>query len=68
MLSRSVSDALEYFGDPSTTETQKFVHIFDDLFDCLNGRSISAVKPNRRPYFTPDDSRLRVSTFYGDGS
>jgi hypothetical protein len=61
VLSKSVYDAFEYYGDPLTTETQKFVLNFDVFFDCLHGRSISAVKPNRKPYFSPDDSRLSVS-------
>ena len=41
VLSKSVHDAFVYFGDPKTTETQKFVLTFDRFFDCLNVRSLT---------------------------
>ena len=39
VLSKTVADAFAYFGDPST-ETEKFIMMFDRLFDCLNIREI----------------------------
>lgn len=66
VLSKSVADAFAYFGDVSTTETETFVRNFDRLFDCLNVRSLSEwkakAKPDLKPYSSPDDSRLTVST------
>ena len=41
VLSKSVADALDYFGDPPTEETKKLIRYFDKLFDCLNVRSLS---------------------------
>ena len=35
VLSTSVANALEYYGDPATKETELFVRKFDCLFDCL---------------------------------
>lgn len=64
VLSKSVADALAYFGDPKTEETEKFIRYFDKLFDCLNVRSLSewktSRKPDRKPYTSPDDSRFEV--------
>lgn len=64
ILSKSVADALAYFGDPCTKETEKFLRCFDKLFDCLNVRSLSewrtSRKPDRKPYTSPDDDRLKV--------
>lgn len=65
VLSQSVANAFSYFGDPDTTETQRFVSLFDKFFDCLNVRStnewISKRKPNLKPYTSPSDERLEVS-------
>ena len=59
-----MADAFAYYGDPATTETEKFVRKFDRLFDCLNVRSLSASNTNKKddlkPYTSPDDSRLKV--------
>ncbi len=64
VLSKSVADALAYFGDESTTETENFIKMFDRFFDCLNVRSLSEwkskLKPDLQPYTSPDDSRLKV--------
>ena len=66
--SKSVADAFAYFGDASTTETERFIHQFDRLFDCLNVRSLSEwkmkAKPDLKPYTSPNDSRLTVSASY----
>ena len=63
-----MSDALSYFGDPSTEETQKFVLIFDKFFDCLNVRSLDEWafkrKDDLKPYYSPTDVRFKVSNYY----
>ena len=60
----SVADALSYYGDPITKETEHFIRMFDDFFDCLNVRSLNEwqhkIKPNLKPYRSPNDSRLEV--------
>ncbi len=64
VLSKSVADALAYFGNPATEETEKFCRIFDRFFDCLNVRSmkewVTKRKPDLKPYTSPDDSGLKV--------
>ena len=52
VLSKSVADAFAYFGDVSTTETEKFVRNFDRLFDCLNVRSLSEWKTRSKALMT----------------
>ena len=32
VLSKSVADALAYFGDPETEQTEKFLRLFDKFF------------------------------------
>ena len=65
VLSSSIADAFEYFGDPETTETEHFVRQFDCLFDCLNVRSSTEWckkrKDSLKPYTSTTDSRLEVS-------
>ena len=60
-----MADALAYFGDPRTEETEKFIRHFDKFFDCLNVRSFSewkpSRKPDRKPYTSPDDPGLDVN-------
>lgn len=60
-----MSDAFAYFGDPETEQMQKFVTNFDKFFDCMNVRSLDEGsrkrKPNLKPYYSPDDERLKVS-------
>ena len=67
-LSKSVSDAFKYFGDASTTETEKFILMFDHFFDCLNVRCLSEWKvkrkPDLKPYTSVDDPRLEVRIIY----
>ena len=36
-----MADALAYFSDPRTEETERFIRYFDKFFDCLNARSLS---------------------------
>jgi len=59
-----VADLFEYFGDTSTTETKKFVLMFDKLFDCLNVRDlhqwVHKLKPDLKPYRKVDDKRFEV--------
>ena len=68
VLSESVAHALQFYGDPDTTETQRFVRTFDKFFDCLNVRSpseyIKKRKENLQPYTSADDRRLCVSLCY----
>ena len=64
VLSESVANSLEYYGDPATTETQRFVRTFDTFFDCLNVRCpdehFQRRKENLKPYYSPNDTRLKV--------
>ena len=64
MLSASVSNALQYYNDDDTFETERFVRLFDRFFDCLNTRhpdaGFHARKPDLNPYRTTKDTRLTV--------
>ena len=65
VLSKSVADALAYFGDEEPTETEKFFQMFDRFkFDCMNVRNISEwkskLKPDFQPYTNTDDCRIKV--------
>ena len=64
MLSESVANALNYYGQSGTKETEKFIRIFDKFFDCVNVRSVSEAatkrKPNQEVYKSPDYVRLKV--------
>ena len=68
VLSASVSHALAYYNDPTTSETQKFCAIFDRFFDCMNVRAYSEgtkkSKPDLLPYRTPNDTRFKVNNNY----
>ena len=50
--------------DTNNEETEKFCRMFDKFFDCLNTRSLveakQKLKPNLNPYFSSEDSRLKV--------
>ena len=54
VLSKPVADLFDYFGDPSTNETKRFVLMFDRFFDCLNVRDlhqwVHKLKPDLKPY------------------
>ena len=67
VLSNSVAEALALDGDPSTTETQRFVRMFNRFFDLLNVRSLSESIRHRRsdtwPYRDPNDERLKVHSY-----
>ena len=56
---------LNFNGDPDTTETERFVRMLDQFFDCLNVRSpnehVTKRKPNLKPYTSGSDERLCVS-------
>ncbi len=64
VLSSSMANALAYFGDPDTKETELFLRNLDRFFDCLNVRSMSESgqkrKDDLRPYVSVDDERLMV--------
>ena len=68
MLSKSVADGLSYYGDPDTKATEKFCHVTDCFFDCLNVRCMDAWKKKKKndlkPYADPDDKRLKVMDAY----
>lgn len=59
-----MSDALAYFGNSDTKETEKFILMMDRFFDCLNVRNMDGWafkrKPDLKPYFSPDDQRFEV--------
>ena len=59
-----MADAMEFYGIPGTQETIPFARMFDQAFDCLNGRNLTECKlrrkPELRPYRSPDDPRLQV--------
>ena len=63
VLSKSVSNALAYYNNPDTEETQRFVSMIDKFFDCLNVRNRSEWalkrKSDLKPYTSPDDYRLK---------
>lgn len=58
-----MGDALAYFGDPQTTETEYFVQ-FDRFFDCLNVHNLlewaEKKKDDLKPYTDINDERLKV--------
>ena len=60
-----MANALAFYGDLQTRETQRFVRMFDKSFDCLNGRNVDEHrkqrKPDLKPYYSEDDERLSVS-------
>ena len=65
VLSKTVCDAFAYFGEPETEQLQKFMANFDRFFDGMNVRNMDEWshkrKPNLKPYYSPDDERLKVS-------
>lgn len=67
VLSDTVAKAFEFYGDPETTETRRFVKMFDTFFDCLNVRHPTEHKqkrkPNLRPYTSKDDDRFNVCPY-----
>ena len=63
VLSKSVADALEYYNDPDTTETRRFVQYFDRFFDMMNTRHLDEGIQKRKPDLAPfrrDDPRFTV--------
>ena len=38
VLSKSVGEAFAYYGDTDTTETERFVRIFNKFFEIMNTR------------------------------
>ena len=64
VLSDTVAKGFAFYGDPKTTETQRFIKNFDIFFDCLNVRHpfeyIKRKKPNLKPYTSTDDERFTV--------
>ena len=68
VLSRSVADAMAHYQaleiDHDTTETERFVRMFDRFFDMLNTRcleeGIQKIKPDLHPYRSLLDERFKV--------
>ena len=60
-----MANMLKFNGDSDTTETERFVRMFDQFFDCLNVRSsnehVTKRKPYLKPYTSSTDERLCVS-------
>ena len=65
MLSESVANALAFYGNPATKETEGFVRNFDKFFDCLNVRCRDEYRRERKanlaPYTQENNERLVVS-------
>ena len=61
----SLANAIELVGDPATSETVRFIRMFDRWFDCMNVSSLSGgrreLKKDLYPYRTPKDTRFDVS-------
>ena len=53
VLSKTVADAMEFYGIPGTKETIGFVRMIDRAFDCLNGRNLMECKLRRKPDLRP---------------
>ena len=68
MLNKTVSDLFSYYEDPSMAETQRFVHIFDKFFNCLNVRNLDQwrkkLKTDLKPYYSRNDERLEVRKLF----
>ena len=64
VLSRTTSEAMNYYGIPGSAATQTFLVFMDRFFDMLNVRhpdeSIHKRKEDLRPYRSVDDERLQV--------
>jgi len=48
-LSESVANALAFYGDRNTRETERFVRQLDKFFDCLNVRNLEEHRKRRKP-------------------
>ena len=55
-----MANGIEEFHIASAEETVRFIRMFDRAFDCLNVRSLCAVKPDLRGYRDASDQRLQV--------
>ena len=53
VLSKSVADALEYYDDPDTIETRRFVRYFDRFFDIMNTRHLEEGVRKKKPDLAP---------------
>lgn len=64
VLSDSVGRVMTVYGSDEMSETAKFILLMDRFFDCLNVRSETegnrTRKPDRLPFVTLDDPRLKV--------
>ncbi|XP_033103740.1 uncharacterized protein LOC117106487, partial [Anneissia japonica] len=62
ILSSSVANALEVYGEETTKSTVKFIRMFDQFFDCLNVsncyKGIHSRKEALKEYRSSDDWRF----------
>ena len=49
VLSTSVSNAFKFIKKDEFSETEKFCHMFDKFFDCLNTRQVGEGKQKCKP-------------------
>ena len=67
-MSESVANALQFYGQSETKETERFIKFFDKFFDCLNVRGVNEdvtkKKPNLSPFRSPNDQCLVVCLTY----
>ena len=64
-----MANMLKFNGDSDTTETERFVRMFDQFFDCLNVRSPNEHVTKRKPYLKPytsgtDESIWSLDNFF----
>ena len=60
VLSNTVTDLFSYYEDPSMAETQRFVHIFDKLFNVRDSAK-KKLKTDLKPW---SDERLEVRKLF----
>ena len=53
VLSASVASVLKAFGTPEAAGTARLCEMVDQLFDCLNVRSLTEHKRKRKPFLAP---------------
>ena len=53
-----MSNALAYYNNPDTEETQRFVSMIDKFFDCLNVRNRSEWALKRKSDLNPTQAPM----------
>ena len=61
-----MANALDYFNDPETKETEILLRHIDRFFYCLNVRSMAEAGQKRKDYLKPYTSldEERLSTYF----